>query len=129
MGLTLIQGRDFTEAEGWSRTPYARHQPDHGQAILAEGRFDGRRFRLGYPDEKDNWFTVIGIVTDVNLYGIDPENPSAADGGVRAVRVPADAQHRVHDSGGGGAGQHHGQRPARNPRVRSEPARLSGADR
>jgi predicted permease len=72
MGTPLLRGRDFTEAEGWSRAPVAiinramaaRHWPDTDAV--------GRRFRLRDPDTE--WFTVIGIAPDMQLFGIDPSN-------------------------------------------------------
>jgi putative ABC transport system permease protein len=76
MGLTLIQGRNFTEAEGWSRTPYALINQTMARRFWPKGDPMGARFRLGGSANKDDWFTVIGLVNDVNLYGIDPENPT-----------------------------------------------------
>ena len=77
LGIGLLRGRDFTDAEGWSRTPVAvinqtmakRHWPD-GDAI-------GHRFRLPDSDDADVWFTVIGVAADVRLFGIDPSSSEA----------------------------------------------------
>ena len=76
LGLTLTQGRSFTESEGWSKTPYALINQTMARRFWPKGEPLGARFRLNNPEDKDNWFTVIGIVSDANLYGIDPENPS-----------------------------------------------------
>jgi putative ABC transport system permease protein len=72
MGVPLLRGRDFLESEGWSRSPVAvinqamatRHWPDT-EAV-------GRRFRLRDPDTE--WFTVIGIAPDLELFGVDPSS-------------------------------------------------------
>jgi predicted permease len=79
LGTPILRGRDFTDAEGWARTPLAvinqtmahRHWPGSDPI--------GRRFRLRNPD--GDWFTVIGVAPDLELFGIDPSssapNPSA----------------------------------------------------
>jgi putative ABC transport system permease protein len=72
LGVAILRGRDFTEAEGWSRTPVAvinqtmarRHWPD-SEAI-------GGRFRLPNAENTSDWFTVIGVAPDLQLFGIDP---------------------------------------------------------
>ena len=51
----------------------------------------------GGSDEANDWFTVIGVVKDIKQDDIDPED-RAVSGGVRAVRLSADAQHRPDDS-------------------------------
>ncbi len=73
LGIRKTRGRDFTEAEGWSHSPVAivnqtmakRHWPDTDAV--------GGRFRLA-DSPKVEWFTVIGVTDDINLYGIDPGN-------------------------------------------------------
>jgi putative ABC transport system permease protein len=37
----------------------------------------GARFKVGVVSPEDPWFTVIGVIPDVNVFGIDPENPQA----------------------------------------------------
>lgn len=77
LGVALLRGRDFSDSEGWSRTPVAvinqtmarRHWPD-GEAI-------GQRFRLADSDEAPEWFTVIGVAPDLRLFGVDPSNREA----------------------------------------------------
>jgi putative ABC transport system permease protein len=77
LGIPILRGRDFTEAEGWSRTPVAvinqamasRHWPD-SDAI-------GRRFRLRDAGNGSDWFTVIGVAPDLQLFGIDPSDSQA----------------------------------------------------
>jgi putative ABC transport system permease protein len=80
LGVAILHGRDFTESEGWSRTPVAvinqtmakRHWPD-GDPI-------DRRFRLQNDDNAGEWFRVIGVAPDMRLFGVDPadEQPVAS---------------------------------------------------
>ena len=81
LGVGLLRGRDFTEAEGWSRTPVAiinqtmakRHWPDADPI--------DHRFRMPDSQNADGWFTVIGVAPDLRLFGIDPsstETPASA---------------------------------------------------
>jgi putative ABC transport system permease protein len=75
MGLTILRGRDFTQAEGYSRQTLALVNERMARRFW-KGPEDavGRRFRVqGYNDGGD-WFTVIGIVPDFSLYGIEPGN-------------------------------------------------------
>lgn len=76
MGLTLIGGRDFTDAEGYSRPGVALINQTMARRFWPNGDPIGARFRLSFIGEESKWHTVIGIVNDVNLYGVDPENPS-----------------------------------------------------
>lgn len=74
LGVPVLKGRDFSDAEGWSRTPVAvinqtmaqRHWPDSGPI--------GRRFRMPDAAGAADWFTVIGVAPDLRLFGIDPSN-------------------------------------------------------
>jgi predicted permease len=81
LGLTLVGGRDFTEAEGSSRTPVAVINRAMATRFWPETDAVGSRFRLAGGVHQAVWFTVIGVTKDVNLYGIDPGNdqpPAAA---------------------------------------------------
>lgn len=77
LGVPIVRGRDFSDAEGWSRTPVAvinqtmakRHWPDTDAV--------GRRFRFTNPDNADGWFIVIGVAPDMHVHGIDPSNSQA----------------------------------------------------
>jgi putative ABC transport system permease protein len=77
LGVPILHGRDFTDAEGWSPTPVAvinqamaqRHWPDSNPV--------GRRFRMPSMEGASDWFTVIGVAPDLRLFGIDPSNSQA----------------------------------------------------
>ncbi|HSC27984.1 MAG TPA: ABC transporter permease [Vicinamibacterales bacterium] len=82
MGLPILRGRDFTDAEGWSRSAVAVINDVMAARFWPDREAIGGRFRMaGSGEETVVWFTVIGITRAVNLYGIDPEDaqpPAAA---------------------------------------------------
>jgi putative ABC transport system permease protein len=75
MGFPIVRGRDFTRSEGFSKQTLAlinermarRFWKDPDDAV-------GRRFRVQCCNAGNEWFTVIGVVPDANLYGIQPDN-------------------------------------------------------
>jgi putative ABC transport system permease protein len=75
MGLAIVEGRDFTDAEGWSRSPVAIINHRMKTQFWPTTTAIGRRFRLDGP--KEDWYTVIGVTPDVNLYGVNPSNEQA----------------------------------------------------
>ena len=78
LGLVTTRGRDFTEAEGWSRTPVAVINQTMATRFWSDRDPVGGRFRLA-EDQKSEWFTVVGVTPDANVFGIDPsdEQPPA----------------------------------------------------
>ena len=75
MGLAILEGRDFTDAEGWSQSPVAIINQSMRTRFWPDTTPIGRRFRL--EGEKEDWYTVIGVTPDINLYGVDPGNEQA----------------------------------------------------
>jgi putative ABC transport system permease protein len=75
LGLAILEGRDFTDAEGWSHSPVALINRQMKSQFWPSGEVIGRRFKLDGPNE--DWFTIIGVTRDVNLYGVDPGNDQA----------------------------------------------------
>ena len=75
MGLPIVEGRDFTDAEGWSRSPVAIINQNMRARFWPDTTAIGRRFRLDGPNE--DWYTVIAVTPDINLYGVDPGNEQA----------------------------------------------------
>lgn len=74
LGEPLIRGRAFTENDnesaplvGLINSKLAQHYFPNGDAI-------GKRFAFGRLDPKSKWITIVGIVSDTRLYGL--ENPS-----------------------------------------------------
>jgi putative ABC transport system permease protein len=72
LGLTIVEGRDFTDAEGWSHSPVAVINQKMKKQFWPGDDVIGRRFRLA--DPKEDWYTVVGVTPDINLYGVDPGN-------------------------------------------------------
>ena len=63
LGVALVRGRDFTDAEGTSKSAVALVNQTMAKQLWGDEDPLGRRFRLtgdGIPD----WFTVIGVVSD-----------------------------------------------------------------
>ncbi len=75
LGLPIIEGRDFTDSEGWSHTLVAIINTQMKRQFWPAGEVIGRRFKLDGP--KEDWFTIIGVTPDINLYGVDPGNDQA----------------------------------------------------
>jgi putative ABC transport system permease protein len=75
LGLPIVEGRDFTDSEGWSHTLVAIINTQMKSQFWPSGEVIGRRFKLDGP--KEDWFTIIGVTPDINLYGVDPGNDQA----------------------------------------------------
>lgn len=73
LGVVTTRGRDFTEAEGWSHTPVAIINQTMSKRFWPADDPVGARFRLAEA-AKTEWFTVIGVAADANVFGIDPSN-------------------------------------------------------
>ena len=74
LGKKVVAGDDFTEAQGWARTPVAivnrtlakRHFPDSSPI--------GRRVRVLNSGDTDEWLTVIGVIDDIKQDDIEPSD-------------------------------------------------------
>ena len=75
LGIEPTSGRTFTDAEGWSRTPMAIINQAMAKRFWPTSEPVDARFRVGGLDDANPWFTVIGVIPDVNVFGIDPSNP------------------------------------------------------
>jgi putative ABC transport system permease protein len=83
LGVPIARGRDFTESEGWSRTPVAVVNETMARKMWPAGNVLGGRFRTAGPGVTPEWFEVIGVVRDIKHDDIDPE-----DTPYEAVYVP-----------------------------------------
>jgi putative ABC transport system permease protein len=61
MGISVVRGRDLTDAEGTSRTPVALVNQTMAKQLWGDGDPIGRRFRM-MGERIPDWFTVIGVV-------------------------------------------------------------------
>ena len=74
MGTALLRGRDFSDAEGMSRTPVAIVNDTMAKRFWPDEDPVGRRFRLTRAEPSD-WFTVIGVVPDFIRNNVDDDEP------------------------------------------------------
>jgi putative ABC transport system permease protein len=63
LGQDLLLGRDFTDAEGAARSSLAQINKRMADVMWPNTDPIGRRFRL-VADAKQEWFTVIGVISD-----------------------------------------------------------------
>ena len=74
MGLAMLKGRDFTDAEGASRTAVAVVNDTMARKFWPEADPIGSRFRL-VVSEPVEWFTVIGVAPDIRQNQQDSDEP------------------------------------------------------
>ena len=74
MGMPLLKGRDFTDAEGMSRTAVAVINDTMAKKLWPDADPIGRRFRLAQGDLVD-WFTVIGVAPDIWRNNMNDDAP------------------------------------------------------
>jgi putative ABC transport system permease protein len=77
MGLALLKGRDFSAAEGMSRTAVAVINETMANKFWPNTDPIGRRFRL-VRREPSEWFTVIGVAPDFIRNNVDDDEPPLA---------------------------------------------------
>jgi predicted permease len=78
LGVALVRGRDFTESEGFTKSPVALINQAMARRLWPDEEALGRRFRLA--GDNQDWFTVIGILADFRHFppqGDDPPAPNA----------------------------------------------------
>lgn len=75
LGITPTAGRTFRDDEGWSHAQVAIINDAMLKRFWPKGDAIGARFKVGGTSPDDPWFTVIGVIPDVNIFGIDPSNP------------------------------------------------------
>jgi predicted permease len=74
LGLRLVAGRDFTDAEAWTASPVAIVNETMARRYWPAGGALGGRYRRDEPTAE--WVTVVGIIADFMLYGANPEDPT-----------------------------------------------------
>ena len=72
LGVALKDGRDFTDAEGWSLQPFAIINQTMADRFWNGKSPIGARFRQASTPEP--WFTIIGVAPDIKHDEIDPED-------------------------------------------------------
>jgi len=77
MGLPILKGRDFLDAEGAGRTPVAVINETMAKKLWPGTDAIGRRFRL-VETEPAEWLTVIGVAPDIRMFDRDDDKPPLA---------------------------------------------------
>jgi putative ABC transport system permease protein len=65
-GISLLQGREFTNEDGTGSIPVAIVNQAFAEEFLPKGTGIGQRIKLGKPDSKEPWLTIVGIVGNVS---------------------------------------------------------------
>jgi putative ABC transport system permease protein len=74
LGLSLVRGRDFTDTEGATKSPFALVNQTMAKKLWGDEDPVGRRFRLKGEDNPLDWFTVIGVVADFRHFQGDSDD-------------------------------------------------------
>ena len=78
LNVAMKQGRDFSDAEGWSSQPLAIVNETMARRFWPKGPAVGARFRLAGQNPPQDWFTIIGVAPDIKQDDIDPDDESFA---------------------------------------------------
>jgi len=78
LNVAMKQGRDFSDAEGWSSQPLAIVNETMARRFWPKGPAVGARFRLAGQNQPQDWFTIIGVAPDIKQDDIDPDDESFA---------------------------------------------------
>jgi predicted permease len=74
IGISLLRGRDLTDAEGMSRTPVAVINATMAKKLWPGVDAVGGRFRLA-GIEPVEWFTVVGVAPDIRENNLNDDTP------------------------------------------------------
>jgi hypothetical protein len=65
-GIPLLQGREFSVVDRSNSMPVAIVNESFARQYFPKGDTLGRRIKLGEPDSKEPWLTIVGIAGDVS---------------------------------------------------------------
>jgi putative ABC transport system permease protein len=71
MGIRLVSGRTFSESDNAQGSPVAMINQTLARRYWRNGDAVGKRFAMGARGPAKNWITIIGVVGDTRLYGLD----------------------------------------------------------
>jgi putative ABC transport system permease protein len=74
LGVPLLSGRTFTDADNESAPLVGLVNATLARRYWPNGDPVGKRFLWGHPDKDNSWITIVGVVGDTKLYGLD--NPA-----------------------------------------------------
>jgi putative ABC transport system permease protein len=75
LGIALVRGRDFTDAEGRTKSHAALINQAMAHRFWPEEDAVGRRFRLLDDPEALDWFNVVGVAADFRHGNINNDQP------------------------------------------------------
>ena len=70
LGIRVVRGRDLTDAD--ANQPNAVVNETLARRVWPNEDAVGRRFRLWSPDASREWMSVVGVVADTQIFGLDP---------------------------------------------------------
>jgi putative ABC transport system permease protein len=71
MGITVLRGQTFTDQDNDKAAPVALVNETFARQFWPGGDAVGKRFHFGHPQPENKWITIIGVVGDTRLYGLD----------------------------------------------------------
>jgi len=74
MGIPLLRGRNFSDADNETAPDVALINSTMARRFWNDGDPIGKRFLWGHPGKDEKWITIVGVVADTKLYGLD--NPA-----------------------------------------------------
>lgn len=74
LGIDVVAGEDFSEAQAWARTQVALINQTMASRHFAQTSPLGRRVRVPQGSGEAPWFTIIGVIPDVKHDEIDPDD-------------------------------------------------------
>src|SRR6204780_4473960 len=74
MGIPLLRGRNFSDADNETARDVALINSTMARRFWTDGDPLGKRFLWGHPGKDEKWITIVGVVADTKLYGLD--NPA-----------------------------------------------------
>jgi putative ABC transport system permease protein len=99
LGIPLLRGRMFTDADNETAPHVALINATMARRFWPNDDPTGKRFIWGHPDPavKNDWITIVGVVGDTKLYGLD--NPARLEVYVPYRQQPDDSMHLIVRSG------------------------------
>ncbi len=73
--VSLLEGRDFRWSDNEESLPVAIVNQPFAQRHFPDASPIGRRVRLGTADTEEPWLTIVGVVPDLYMGGVDNEDP------------------------------------------------------
>jgi putative ABC transport system permease protein len=74
MGIPLLRGRTFTDSDNETAPSVALVNATMARRFWTDGDPIGKRILRGHPGDDETWVTIVGVVADTKLYGLD--NPA-----------------------------------------------------